>query len=115
LLDERGHENSFISLIFLDLHQLSLQKLHTIEFSFRNVKIVVNKADLTTFILTHNIDDDDELYWRIGKIVDNAIIVEDMIKIDFTPEYFYDKCAYLTKWHNERGEYIKVRVLNIFS
>jgi hypothetical protein len=93
LLKEReGVDTCFISLISLDLNQHTLKKLNTIQYQGDNIKIVINQADPTTFILT--LDIDDELITRICKIVEKRII-EDVIEIDFYPECFYGNYAYM--------------------
>jgi hypothetical protein len=106
LLKEKGEINSFISLIFLDLHRHCLKKLHTIEYQGDNIQIVVNKADPTTFILTHRIAD--ERSSRMCKIVDSAIIFKEVVEIDFSPECFYGKYVYGNK---KGGYYLGVRIL----
>jgi hypothetical protein len=105
LLREYRETNSFISLIFLDFHEHSLQKLHTIEYPSRWSKIVVNKADPMTFILTYPINNEQSS--RMCKIVDNAIVVKDVVDIEFYPECFYDKFVYATEWTDE------VRILEL--
>jgi hypothetical protein len=113
LLEERGETNSFISLIYLNLHRHTLQKLDTLEYSSDWINIVVNQSDPTTLILTLVIDG--ERSFRICNIVDNAVIVKNVIAIDFYPECFYDKYVYDIKLCDEDGEFLEVRILNISS
>jgi hypothetical protein len=92
LLKERKLNNSFISLIFLDLTRGSLKKLHTLEYPY-SIDIVVNKADPTTFILDNHINYNESFY-QVCKIVDNTIIIGDVVNIGLYPDWFYDKCVY---------------------
>jgi hypothetical protein len=97
LLEERGNRTHFISLIFLDLPQRSLQKLYTVECYI--IDIVINKADSTTFLLRHVIDR--ESFLQICKITDKKIVICDVIDIDFSPGYFYDRDIYALDWYEE--------------
>jgi hypothetical protein len=103
-LREYGETNSFISLIFLDIYRGSVQKIHTIEYQGDNIQIVVNQTDPTTFLLIHHIEDERAL--RICKIVNNAIIIENMIETDFVPKCFYGNYVYSFGWYEE---YLKVK------
>jgi hypothetical protein len=95
LLKEYEGGNNCISLIFLDIRERSLQKLHTVEYHTKT--IFVNKADLTTFILKNNES------IRICKVVEKTIIVGDVVEINFDPKCFYDKCVYGLGWNDETG------------
>jgi hypothetical protein len=98
-------------LIFLDLHQQTLQKLDTIEYDVSG-NIVINKADPIRFILKDDIDDGKSL--QICKIVDRKIVFGDIIEIDFYPKAFYDKWLYgIVRRDNDRN-YLDVRVLYPF-
>jgi hypothetical protein len=88
LLKQYRDGNYFISLIFLNLHEPSLQKLCRIEYRFNDVNIVVDKIDPTIFLFKN------EQYKRICKIVTKTIIIGDVIGIGFYLDYFYDKCVY---------------------
>jgi hypothetical protein len=112
LLKEIGNGRSFITLVFLDLRRRTLKKFHTVEFDIY-LDILVNNADPTTFIL-EDLNEDKE-FSRICKIVDNTIIIENMVEIDFFTESFYDKSVYGLKRRDENFQHINVRVLNIFS
>jgi hypothetical protein len=107
LLNEEGKGNSFISLISLDLHQRSLKKLHTIEYSSHYIDIAVDKADLTTFLLS------DGKSTQICKIVEKNLIIGNVVEIKCFPNYFYDKCAYWLYWNYKNNK--EVGVLNMFS
>jgi hypothetical protein len=113
-LEEEGETNSFISLISLDLSLGSLHKFHTVEYNANNIRILVNNADPTTFLLTHYINN--ERFSRMCKIVEKKIVISDITEIDFSPDCFYDKYAYGLDWYRdeEDGEYIQVRVLKMF-
>jgi hypothetical protein len=100
LLKEKNEFTSFISLIFLDFSQRNVQKLHTVEHNGRDIQIVLNKADLTTFILNNRT----ESSVRICKINEKKIIIGDLIDIGFFPYSFYDKCAYSLRWSDDEGE-----------
>jgi hypothetical protein len=113
LLKEEGETSSFVSLVFLDLSLGSLHKFHTVEYPTIDIEIVVNKADPTTFILTHYINNEQSS--RIFKIVEKKIIIEDVIEIDFSPDCFYDKYVYATEWIDDEGEEIDVRILKMFK
>jgi hypothetical protein len=108
LLDESGSglENSFLSLIFLDLHRHTLQKLHTVEYRSDLSKIIVNKTDPTTFILTYGAFR--ESFWKICRIVDNAIIIGDVIETKPNPGCFYDKFAYSVDWNDGIGSRVSL-------
>jgi hypothetical protein len=101
LLSEHGDNNSFISVISLDLHKNTLKKLYTAEHPSRYV--VVNKADPSTFLLIDSIDYSEWSY-QVCKIVDNTIIVGDVFEINFNPSCFYDKHVYATNWRDEYGQ-----------
>jgi hypothetical protein len=113
LLREGGENNYFISLIFLDLHHHTLKKLHTVECSSDWPDIFVNQTDLTTIFLSHRIDGKESL--QTCKIVDNAIIVKDVVEIDFFPKCFYENCVYGLMRFNRDSGFLKVRILNISS
>jgi hypothetical protein len=98
-LKEKDDENSFISLVFLDLNQRSFQKLQTVKYPSYWIKILVNKADPTTFLLN------DKESWKICKIADKKIIFGEKIEIGFDLEWFYDKCVYSLYYY--RDEYQK--------
>jgi hypothetical protein len=107
LMEERGNRNRFISLIFLDLFQHSLQKLHTVRHIVEIPKIILNKADPTTFILK-------DFNWnsfQICQIVDNEIIIGERTQIGFRAESFHGKYVYALVWHNENRERLNVRML----
>jgi hypothetical protein len=94
LLKECGRdENSFISLIFLDRCRGSLQKIQTIEYPIGSIKIVINKADPTTFILSNR------EFSQICKIVDKTIVIGEMFELSFNPNCFYGKCLYRLEWN----------------
>jgi hypothetical protein len=95
LLKEYKSGNNCISLVFLDIRERSLQKLHT--FEYPTSTIFVNKADLNTFILTNG------EFIQICKVVDNTIIIGERIEIeiDLNPSCFYDKCVYALTWNDE--------------
>jgi hypothetical protein len=106
LLKEYGENNSFISLISLDLHQHTLKKLHTFNSSSPWPYIFLNQTDSTTFLLTHYIDD--EWSCQICKIVDNAIIIEKVIDLNFSPDCFYHKYVYGLKWLSKDNLIVKI-------
>jgi hypothetical protein len=106
LMKEYGDSHSFISLIHLDLSRGSLEKLYTIEYPTTNVKIIVNKANPTTFLLTRNIDN--ERVSRICKIAENTIINGDIVEITFTPNCFYGKCLYRLQWNNNNERQVSL-------
>jgi hypothetical protein len=111
LLEECATITHFISLIFLDFRHHTLKKLDTIEYQSNWIRIFVDKADPTTFLLNgHN-----QRATRVCKIVDNTIVIGDLIEINFNPECFYDKCVYGLKWRDRHGEDLEVRILNVFS
>jgi hypothetical protein len=100
LLEENEYPNSYISLIWLDIYQRSLKKLHTIEYSSNWIQIFVDKADSAMFMLkdfTNNVS-------RIGKIVDKKLIIGDVIDINFSPDCFYNKCIYILNMDGEQNE-----------
>jgi hypothetical protein len=99
LLEEEGETSSFVSLIFLDLYRGSVQKLHTVEYLSNYIHVVINKADSTTFILNNRIND--ELSSQICKIVNDTIIFNNVVDIEFYPECFYGKYVYATEWTYE--------------
>jgi hypothetical protein len=107
LLKEKDN-NYFISLVFLDLSQRSLQKIHTVKCPYDYIKIFINEADPTTFILSYDIDF--EQFVQICKIVGKQIIFGNMIDTDFSPDYFYGNYAYFSKWFDERGRDLDVRI-----
>jgi hypothetical protein len=109
LLSESDDFNSFISLIFLNLPQRSLQKLQTIEYPCNSIRIVVDKADPTAFLLKYHTRDQWSL--KICKIVDNTIIIGDVFQVGLYLDYFYDKCVYSLKDYDENGQSLKVRIL----
>jgi hypothetical protein len=114
LLVEYSSSRYFISLIFLDLYQRILKKLHTIEYSSYYINILINKTDPNTFIL------DDRAVrgrsTRICKIVDKTIVIGDVVDIGFHPDWFYDKCVYSLKWYDEDPiEVLDVRILYMLS
>jgi hypothetical protein len=94
LLKERIHGNSFISLIFLDLYQHTLKKLHTVEYPTTDIQIVINKADSITFILN------DGDFMRICKIAEEKMIIGEMFEITFNPNCFYGKYLYRLEWND---------------
>jgi hypothetical protein len=112
LLKEHGDGNSFISLIFLDLCERSLQKLYTVEYSSSDIDLLVNKADSTTFILD---DPNNQEESKICKIVDKTIIIGDVVEIDFYPDCFYDKSVYFLNWKDENEEDLDVIMLDVSS
>jgi hypothetical protein len=95
LFEERGDENSFISLVFMDFFRCSFQKLHTVENPIRNINVIVNKADLTTFLLNG------EESKRICKIIEKKITIKDEVEISFYPSCFHDKYVYGLKWNTD--------------
>jgi hypothetical protein len=111
-LKENGRTNSFISLVFLDLSRCSLQKLHTVEYQSDNIEIVVNKADPTTFLLNDLNNEEQSL--RMCKIVEKKIVIENVIKINFLLDCFYDRCVYGLKRRNEDRRFLDVRILYMF-
>jgi hypothetical protein len=93
LLKEAEVANFFISLVFLDFSRCYLQKLHTVERHSRFLpRIVVNKADPTTFMLNEMING--QLSPQICKIIDKTIVIEDVVESELIPDIFYDKYAY---------------------
>jgi hypothetical protein len=113
-MEEYGNQNSFISLIFLDISRHSLQKLHTIEYPAIVIQIIINKADPTTFILNYR--NNGRWSKRIFKIVEETIIVGEIveIQIEMNPIFFHDKCVYSLKRIHGNGEYrINVRILYV--
>jgi WD40 repeat protein len=107
LLNEIGNKDDCTSLIFLDLSRGSLQKLHTIKQHSSWCKIVVNKADLTTFLASREST-------RIFKIVDKTIFIWDKVEIDFHPESFYGKYIYGFKLYDENGIMLNVRISYLY-
>jgi hypothetical protein len=105
LLEEGRDTPFFISLICLDLHQLTLKKLHTVDYSIGNTCIFVNKVNPTTFIFN------DGESTRICKIVDKTIIIENVIEITFNPDCFYDKFVYALNRSDENNQERAVRIL----
>jgi hypothetical protein len=106
LLEERENSKSFISLICFDLYRPSLRKFHTVEYPSELIEIVVNKDDTTMFILNESNNN----FSRICKIVNNTIIIGDAIEIGFNPDSFYDGNLYgLDRYKND--ENIEVRIL----
>lgn len=103
----------FISLIFLDLQNHALKKLHTIEYHSSWIYIVVKQSDPTTFLLEDR--NTRERTVRICKIVDSTIIIGDMIDIGFSPDCFYDRHIYGTKWRYDMDNYLLVRILYTFN
>jgi hypothetical protein len=65
--------------------------------------VIINKADLTTFLFANR--NGNEKFSQICKIVDNTIILGDVIDIenDFSPDCFYDNCAYGLKRRETNG------------
>jgi hypothetical protein len=106
LLKEYGETSSFVSLFFLDLYRGSVQKLHTVEYLSNYIHVVINKADPMTFILTHRINNEEQSS-RICKIVNDTIIFNNVVDIEFYPECFYGKYVYATEWTDE------VRILEL--
>jgi hypothetical protein len=100
-MKEKGKTNFFISLIFLDLTHGNLKKLHTVEYSSDWLKIYVNKADPTAFLLTYSIADRNAVSSRICKVADNTIIIGEIVETDLHPDWFYDKCVYGLNWYYE--------------
>jgi hypothetical protein len=103
LLGERRNQTSFISLIFLDLHQPDLQKLHTVEYPSDHINMFVDTADSTTFLL--NGLNDNDMLTRICKIVDNTIIIGNVAETNFFPDCFYHGCVYYLELNREDNEY----------
>lgn len=109
LLEEHGNRNSFLSLIFLDLSQQTFKKIHTVEHRSISSKIVVDKADLTTFLLTYYIGG--ERVSRICKIVEKTIIIGEVVDTSVHPDSFYDKYVYFFKRYDQNGRESIVRIL----
>jgi hypothetical protein len=109
LLEERASKDSFISLIFPNLCRGSLQKLQTVKYPSDWIKIIVNKADPTTFIL--NDLNNDEQSTRICKIVDKTIIIGDVVEIGFYPYCFYNKFVYGLNWYERDEDSVEVGFL----
>lgn len=98
-------------MICLDLCQLSLKKLNTVEYPSPFISILVNKADPTTFLLINYIGDSE--FVQICKVFEKAMITGDVVNIGFYPDRFYDKCVYGLNWYYD-DEYRKeqdVRIL----
>lgn len=94
LEEEEDIYTLFISLVFLNLHDHTLKKLHTIECPSNRIQIIVNKADSTTFLLKGPNNDT-----RICKVVEKQIINEEIIEMNFRSHYFYDKFVYGLNWY----------------
>jgi hypothetical protein len=97
----------FLSLVYLDLQQHTLTKIHTIEYPFDAVDIFVNKADPNTFLAQYHFND--EWIMQIGEIVEKTIIIGDVINIDLFPRAlfpraFYGKYVYFLHWYQCRGK-----------
>jgi hypothetical protein len=111
LLREDRHQNSFISLIFLDFCCPNLQKLHTVEYPAVDIKIVVDKADPATFLLKSYMSNASNIY----KIVKKTIILDKEIEIEFYPDYFYDKSVYFLKRYDENLKDLEVRISYLYT
>jgi hypothetical protein len=72
-------------------------------------KIVVNKADSTTFLL------DDEESWKICQIVEEKIMIGHVVEIGFHPDCFYGNCIYKLSWSDGNIQARNVRMLYLFS
>jgi hypothetical protein len=107
LLEESGETDSFISLICLDVCQRSFRKLYTLEYLSDYIRIIVNNADPTIFILKDLNND----ALQICKTVNNTIIFGDVVKVKFCSKAFYDKFVYGLYWYDEDGEELDVRIL----
>jgi hypothetical protein len=101
--EDEYEETYFITLIFLDIHNHTLQKFDTDEYIESDIEILVNKANPTTFIL--NDINNDEISTEICKLVDGEIIIEDVIEIGFSPDCFYDKYLYGLEWYGDDRDY----------
>jgi hypothetical protein len=101
-----GKRDYFISLFFLDLHQQTLKKIHTVKYHSNFIRIFVNEADPTTFIL----NDYNRKSSQICKIVKEKIVFGEIIEIDFYPTAFYDKRIYGLKCYDDNGENLAVRL-----
>jgi hypothetical protein len=114
LLNEEGDRNYSISLIFLDLYQHTLKKLHTVEYNTHDIEIIVNKADPTKFILSVG----SYLDVYICKIVENRIIIGDRIEIDVCMNCFYGDNVYALDSYDS-DEHLEVKyytyLVNIFN
>lgn len=108
-MEECNEDNSFISLISLDISLRSLKKLQTIEYPTSSIDIVVNGNDPTTFLLYHTINY--ERHTRIGKLAEETIVIEDVIEIDFRPHCFCNKCVYGLNWPSGNRRELDVRIL----
>jgi hypothetical protein len=95
LLLEHQDRVHFISLIFLDLHSQSVQKLTTIERRSESARITVNKADPTQFALESFNDG-----WSIQlfNVVKTDIIPSEIIDSLVSQPNFYEKCIYGLYW-----------------
>jgi hypothetical protein len=106
-LEESGNQTYLISLVFLDFHQRNFRKLYTVEHRSDFSKIVPNKADQTTFLLSG------EESSRICKIVNNSIIVGEIVKIKPNPDCFYDKFAYSVDWNDRIGSWVSLLFIRL--
>jgi hypothetical protein len=104
-MEERINRNYLISLIYLDLYQHTLKKLHTVEYLSRNIDVIVNKADPIIFLLN------DGYFTRICKIVEKTIIIGDRIESNFIPKCFYDKCVYRLRCYERDEDQRRVSLL----
>jgi hypothetical protein len=96
----------FITLIFLDLHAQTLQKLTTIEYPCKLATISVNKADPTQFLLKSVLNG--EWSMQLFKVKKTEIIPGEIIDRLVSCSHFYDGCIYGFNWiRNEDGTMVR--------
>jgi hypothetical protein len=83
-----------------------LKKFHTIEYPTIHIKIVVNKADPTMFILDYSIDNNWIL--QVCKIGKKTILIGEKFELDFDPDWFYDKCVYTLNWYEDEDRDVRI-------
>jgi hypothetical protein len=96
LMVEYENETCFISLIFLDFHRHSLQKLDTIQRECESLGIIVNKEEPTEFALVMNING--QRFAETCTVVHTDIVADDLIEITFSPQAYFDKRFYGFQW-----------------
>lgn len=93
---EYENDTYFVSLIFLDFHRRSLQKLDTIECRCDWLYILVNKEEPTQFALVMKIDRD--YFSQPCTIVGTSIVADDRIALSFAPQAYLNGHLYALKW-----------------
>jgi hypothetical protein len=88
LLIERGNGESFVSLIGLDLYNVTCKKFQTVEYRCWDLKIILNKLDSAEFVL--NLLTFDGSFARICNVIGNKIIVGDVFELLLSFQAYFD-------------------------